>query len=82
MVEVKQVVPAHTSIILVGKVMIPQSYPESYRLHFKIDGKEVFSPIEKKFFNEVNVGDKVEVDYGFGRLSHSYQPTRIRLVDR
>src|SRR3989344_5300182 len=41
-VELKQVVPAHTTISLVGKVTtVLQYHPESYRLHFKIDGEEV-----------------------------------------
>ena len=81
-VEVKEVVPAHITTILVGKVIVPQYRPESYRLHFKIDGEEVSPEVKKQFFDDVNVGDRIEVDYGFGRLSNSHQPTRIRLVSR
>lgn len=81
-VEMKQIVPAYTMTILVGKVIVPQFHPESYRLHFKIDGEELSPTVEKEFFDEVNVGGKIEVDYGFGRLSNSHQPTRIRLVSR
>jgi len=79
-VEEKQVVPAHTTYILVGKIFIPQHHPKSYRLHFKIDGKKVSLTVEKKFFDDIKVGDKIEVDYGFGRLRR--QPTKIRLVTR
>lgn len=81
-VEMKQVVPAYTTTILVGKVMVPQFHPESYRLHFKIDGEELSPTVEKNFFDNIRVGDKIEVDYGFGRLSNSHKPTQIRLVVR
>ena len=82
LVEAKQVVPAHTTTILVGKVIVPQYHPESYRVHFKIDEEEISPTVEKKFFDDINVGDKIEVDYGYGRLSNSHQPTQIRLVGR
>lgn len=81
-VEVKKIVPVHTTIIPAGKAIVPQYHPESYRLHFKIDGEEVSLTVEKKFFDDVNVGNRIEVDYGFGRLSNSHQPTRIKLADR
>jgi hypothetical protein len=82
-VDEKQVVPVHTTYILMGgKIFIPQHHPESYRLHFKIDGEEVSLTVDKKFFDDIKVGDKIEVDYGFGRLSNSHQPTKIRLVTR
>lgn len=79
-VEVKQVVHAHTTAILVGRVLIPQCHPKSYRLHFKIDGEEISLTVKKKFFDDINVGDRIEVNYGLGRLSNSHQPTEIRLV--
>lgn len=81
-VEAKQVIPAHTTTMLVGKIMVPQFHPESYRLHFKIDGYKISPTVEKKIFDEVNVGERIEVDYGFGRLSNTHQPTRIRLANR
>jgi len=81
-VEAKQVVPAHTTTILVGTVIVPQYHPESYRLHFKIEGEEVSPTVKKKFFDDIKVGDRIEVDYGFGRLSNSRQPTQIKLVER
>jgi hypothetical protein len=81
-VEEKQVVPPTTYILMAGKIFIPQHHPKSYRLHFKIDGEEVSLTVEKKFFDDIKVGDKIEVDYGFGRLSNSRQPTKIRLVTR
>lgn len=79
-VESKEVVSAHTTYILVGKVLVPQFQPESYRLHFRIDGTRVSSTVEKDFFDNVSIGDRIEVDYGFGRLSNSLQPTQIKLI--
>jgi hypothetical protein len=81
-IEVKQVVPAYMTTLIAGKVIIPQYHPQSYRVRFKIDGEDVSSVIEKDFFDTVSVGDKIEVDYGFGRLSNSHHPTRIKLVGR
>lgn len=81
-IEAKQVAPAHTAIIPVYKTIIPQYNPESYRLYFKIDGKQVSSSVEKKFFDSVKVRDRIEVIYGVGRLSNIRQPTRIRLIGR
>ncbi len=77
-VEAKQVVSAYTTTVLMGKVFVPQYYPESYQVHFRIDGEELSPTIEKKFFDDIRVGDRIEVDYGFGRLSNSRQPTQIR----
>jgi hypothetical protein len=81
-VEVKQVVPAHTSNVLVGHIPAHLHHPESYKLYFKIDEEELSPEVEKKFFDDVKVGDKIEVDYGFGRLSNSHQPTQIKLAAR
>lgn len=81
-VEAKQVVPAYTTILLAGKIVVPQYHLESYRLHFKIDGEEISPSVKKELFDNINVGDRIEVDYGFGRLSNSHQLTEIRLVGR
>jgi hypothetical protein len=81
-IKVKQVVPAYTTIIMVGKIIAPQHNPESYRLKFNIEGKELSVRVEKKFFDDVKVGDRIEVEYGFGRLSKSYQLRQIRLMAR
>ena len=83
-VEEKRIIPSHTTtgLIPVGKVMVPtiQHHPKSHRLRFKIDGKEFDYTVEKDFFDGLNAGDKIEVDYGFGRLTGQYWPARIRLV--
>ena len=79
-VEAKQVVPAYTTVQLVGKVPVTIYHPETYHLHFKIDGKAVTSAVNKKFFSFAKVGDQIEVDYGFGRLDNSYLPVNITVV--
>ncbi|HOX30419.1 MAG TPA: hypothetical protein P5080_05635 [Candidatus Paceibacterota bacterium] len=81
-VEAKQIIPAHSKFILVGKVPVRRHYPESYQLNFKIDGEEVSPTVEKKFFDSLKVGDKIEVDYGLGRLSKLRLPTEIRLATK
>jgi len=65
-----------------GVPVIPQYRPESYRLHFKVDGKEVSPAVKKKFFDDVKVGDRIEVGCGLGRLSGSHQMTQIRLIEK
>ena len=81
-VDAKMVVAPYTTFLLVGKVTVPQHHPESYMLKFKIDGTEVSSPVDKDFFANVNAGDHIEIHYGLGRLSKSYQPKEIRLVGK
>lgn len=85
-VEAKQVVPAHTTttMVMIGKILHPiiTHHPESYYLHFKIDDEELDSGVEKEFFDTVDVGERIEVDYGFGRLSGSYNPVRFRSIPR
>jgi hypothetical protein len=80
MVEVKKVKPPYTTAILVGKVLVPQYHPTSYWLHFRIDGNFVETSVEKQFFDDMNVGNKIKVDYGFTRLSRTYKPTHIALA--
>ena len=81
-VEQKHVVPAHTTIamMLVGKVMVPITthHPESYYLDFKIDGKDMESSVDKNFFDKLTVGEKIEVDYGLGRLTGNCTSVNIR----
>lgn len=82
MVEAKQVSSAYTSFIHMGKSIIPQYHSASYRLLFKIDEEEVDHTVEKEFFDTINVGDTIDVDYGQKRLSGSHMPTSIRFVGR
>lgn len=82
-VEVKQVIPAYSTPIMIDwKTTQMQWHPASYRLHFKIDGEKTSFTVTEKFFADINVGDRIEVDYGLGRLSNSYVPTKIKLVGR
>jgi hypothetical protein len=83
-IEQLEVVPAHTttSNILVGKVMVPQiiHHPESYHVHFDIKDTDTSISVSRPFFDSVDVGQRVEVNYGYGRLSGSYRPTAIRAI--
>lgn len=85
-IELKQVVPAHSSTITIvaGKVIFPQTthHPESYRIHYSIDGKKLDSSVSKVFFDNVKIGSKIEVDYATTRLDGSYDPSYFRLKER
>ncbi len=76
-VEQKEIIPAYTT-------MLPGSshQPESYLIKFKIEGKEKSFAPEKELFDGINPGDKIEVDYGHGRLTGSDKPIRIRLLNK
>jgi hypothetical protein len=84
-IEKKDIIPAYTTttMILAGKVIVPSTvyHPESYNIHFKIDRSEVSMNVSKTFFKTIAIGDKIEVDYGFGRLNNSYEPVNIRLAN-
>lgn len=83
-VESKRIIPAYTTTVfmMTGKIMLPvvTHHPESYCLHFKIDNRELESTVKKEFFKNLSVGDKIEVYYGFKRLSDSYVPMKIKPV--
>ncbi len=83
-VERKGVVPAHSQIfnIVSDKGVIPliSKCAESYRLHFKINGKEAVAVVEKKLVDELNIGDGVEVDYTVDPLTGEIQPVTVRPV--
>lgn len=82
----KNIRPAHTTTTLVstGKTVIPiiQNNPESYELRFRIDDEEMTSRVEREFFDQVNIGDRIEVYYGFGRLSGWKNVVRISSIPR
>lgn len=81
-IEAKLIIPSDVTNILAGKVMFPIFHSKSNMLKFRINGKVVSFKVKEKLFNDVNVGDRIRVDYGFRRLSNLYQPTGIKLVDR
>lgn len=86
MVERKEIVPPHVSTTLLpsGKVVIPISthHPESYHLYFKIDGRECHLAVEKKLFDGFNIGDRIEVSYGFSRIMRTYMPVAVRVAEK
>lgn len=82
MVEAKQITPAHLTSIMIGKVVGVQYHPRTYQICFRMDGWYFYPNVSKGFFDYVNIGDKIEVDYGFGRLSGLYHLIGIRLVNQ
>jgi hypothetical protein len=79
-IDKKQVIPAYTGVLATGKVVMPQYSPASYRILFRIEGREFFSSVEENTFNRMRVGDKVEVHYGYGHLLSSPQLISVRVV--
>lgn len=76
----KEVIPAHNTAVPVGKIMTIQHHPASYRIRFEIDERGVDFSVKKKFFDDIKVGDSIEVKYGYGRFTNSPQPKSVRLV--
>jgi hypothetical protein len=85
-IESKEMIPSHstTTFVMSGKVMIPikTSYPESYELRFEINGTKCKATVKKEFFDGISVEEKIEVDYGFRRLTKSYEPVTIRVAEK
>lgn len=77
-VDSKQIRPAYSSTILVGKVIVPRHHPQAYFISFKISGTEVSASVTEEFFSTINVGDHIMVDYGSTRLSHSHESVNIK----
>lgn len=81
-VEEKVVVPG-TWTISFGHGLFQSYYkPEAYQVYFEIDGETTSFLIEKSDFDHLEVGDTIEADYGFTRLTNSPKLMRIRLVVR
>jgi hypothetical protein len=79
-VESKRINSGSFSIIWIDSTPIFLSDSDSYYLQFKIKNTDVYCTVDKSFFDTVNIGEKIEVAYGFGRLDHSYQPVNVKLV--
>lgn len=57
-----------------GKVAISRTYKyteEVYKIWFMMDGESVSMPVSKTYFDSVESGQEIQVDYGYGRLSDS-----------
>ena len=81
-IEAKQITPAHHTPMMIGKVFVMQYHPKTYQVCFRMDGWYFCPNVSRDFFDYVNIGDKIEVDYGFGRLSGSYRVIGIRLLNQ
>ena len=79
----KQVYPAYTSLIAMpaGKstILLPVYHQASYDLKFEVKGNPLDSAVSEEFFNKVHIGDQIQVTYGRGRLSGSYEVEGIAL---
>lgn len=79
-IEVKGVNPPYTTTMLVGRVLIPQYHPTSYWIQFKIDNDVFQTPVKELFFKDVYVETKIEVIYGYTRLSKTRIPRNIKIA--
>ncbi|MBY0537797.1 hypothetical protein K2P47_00175 [Patescibacteria group bacterium] len=80
-VEMKQIHSSYTTLMPVGKLMIPQYHPESYSIYFSITNELVSSYVTRSFFTTVDIGDQIQVEYGFGRLSGEFYAINITITD-
>lgn len=80
-IDTKGVNPPYTSTMLVGKVLIPQYHPTSYWIQFKIDNDVFQTPVKELFFKDVYVGTKIEVSYGYTRLSKTRIPRNFKIAN-
>jgi hypothetical protein len=84
-IEEKHVIPGHTATTLIpmGKVLMPiTSYQAAtYHLEYQIEGRVIDSSVEKPFYDQAHVGDRMRVEYGRGRLSGSSVPTSFQLAN-
>ncbi|MGC8775704.1 MAG: hypothetical protein ACP5QN_00060 [Minisyncoccia bacterium] len=80
-VEAKKVIPAYNTSVMVGKIIIPQHQPGYYQIRTKIENEEIDIPVEKDFFDKINVGEKIKVDYGL-KIFNSYQLIKITQLTR
>ena len=72
----KEFTEAHTTttMMLVGKVMIPQTmyHDDEYTLHVRRNNEEDSIDVEKSFYDAKNIGQEVPITYGRGRISGKF----------
>lgn len=83
LVEHKEIEPARrrTSVSIIGRSTIPSSRrtSESYHLHFSIEGMKRDSTVKKDLFDDLEVGETIEVTYGYTRITHEPWPVEIKV---
>ncbi len=77
-IETKLIIPASSTMVPFGRVMVSKDKPESYQLRFDIKGEEISSSVEKELFDSVVTNDKIEVRYKSGRKSGLCIPVKIK----
>lgn len=53
----------------VNGAMVPTYNPEQYYVHFTAEDKPVSMSVSAQFYFTIAEGDKIKVDYGYGRLN-------------
>ncbi len=81
-ITAKEGTPASTSYVPVGKTIIPQGRSATFRLYFDIEEKNLSLKVMKGLFEHVSVGDRVVVQYGFGRISKGIEPLQVEVVPK
>jgi len=76
----KEIDPGHVVTTVHNGVGMPQYYPPSYHVCFYIAGELVTTEVSKEMFYQAEVGDALDVAYGFGRLSREIQVDTVRVV--
>ncbi len=80
-IERKEIVQSSFTPIYTGSGYAFLDIEEQYVIYFKINGVENrIRLLNKVWFENSKVGDKVEVGYGFGRLNKSIEPKNIRAL--
>lgn len=65
----KEIIPAYTTLILVGKTTVPQFHPKRWILTVKVNEETDLISVTKKYYSTVNNMDIILVEYVNGRLS-------------
>lgn len=62
---------AQTTMILVGKVLVPQTRPAytSYYIHLRTEGEDIVTSVQQETYEMLSEGQDVTVIYGRGRFS-------------
>jgi len=76
----KEIDPGHVVTTIHNGIGMPQYYPPSYHVCFYIAGELVTTQVSKELFYQAEVGDALDVAYGFGRLSREIQVDTVRVV--
>ena len=78
----KEFVPAHTTFILAGKILIPRRVPDAWYVAVAVNGEEAKIAVAHEFFEQVEPGTEVSLLFSYGRVSGWIRVKEIRLSER